>query len=193
MHSKCPPLQLKWYTSSSRNTHHMAAIDGQRAGLARPSTGRHGTPCFPGRASQGHGPGLRPRHGPMGRFSCRAGPRSTTRITGRASPRPVTLAFTNRSQFHRISNTFTDHITVSYIHRIKVSYIHRSLFHTFTESKSKYPIPIHSQFHTFTESKSKCSIHSQITVSYILRIKVQMSDTFTVQQRYQISNSKADR
>jgi len=124
---------------------------------------RHGTgPCQhgpiangPARHALSHGPCLRPRHGPMGRFPCRAGPRSTTRITGRASPWPVTLCIHKQITVHSfIIHTFTVHINTS------------SQFLTFTKSKSKTYL-IQSHFHTFTESKSKCPIHSHITVPYI--------------------------
>jgi len=71
---------------------------GQRAGparhrpvksMARWGSSQQGTTCLPGHPSQGHGPGLRPRHDTMSRFSCRAGLRSTANFTGRASPRPT--------------------------------------------------------------------------------------------------------
>ena len=120
--------------------------------------GRHGTPCLPGCASQGHGSCLRPRHGPMGRFPCRAGPRSTTRITGRASLGPVTLCIHKQ-------------ITVSHSQNFLYIQIHRNI-HSFIYSQNRSPNVryIHrSQFHTFTESKSKCPIdryiHSPIEIS----------------------------
>ena len=74
-----------------------------RESTARWGSGRHDTTCLPDRASQGHGPGLRPRHSTIGRFSCRAGPRSTTNSTGRASPRSTGCRQRERGEGRRCS------------------------------------------------------------------------------------------
>lgn len=48
-----------------------------------------GTSCLLDRAFPAHGPCLRPRHGIVGYFLGRAGPKSTVSPAGRASPRPT--------------------------------------------------------------------------------------------------------
>ena len=75
------------------------------------ATGRHGHTVPTGHASQARGPGLRPRHDTIGRFSCHAGLSCTAKFAGRASPQPDsqkllkqllnsnTLTFSH-SQFH---------------------------------------------------------------------------------------------
>ena len=64
---------------------------GNGPGMACRGLGQHGMPCHLGHATLGLVPSLRPKHGTMGRNSCRAGPLSMARFAGHAGPKPDDL------------------------------------------------------------------------------------------------------
>jgi hypothetical protein len=84
------------------------------------ASGRHGPrsigpACPTGRALEARGPGLRPRHGPMGLFSCRVSSLGTTNFDGPCQP--ITQFTRNTSEVqnntkllkHLTSSPFSQH------------------------------------------------------------------------------------